>query len=203
MDLTGEERIPAAKAQVWEALNDAEILKQSISGCESVERTSDTEFTAQVTAKVGPVKAKFKGNVTLSDINPPHSYTISGQGSGGAAGFGKGEAKVALEEDGEGATILRYSAHASVGGKLAQIGSRIVDGVANKMAADFFANFNAIVTEKFGAVVAEEGIPETVREEMEAEAMPALAEKAGSMNPMVIGTVAVAVLIAILYYFSR
>jgi hypothetical protein len=203
MELTGEQRIEADRTKVWDALNDPDVLKQCIPGCEALEKVSDTEFNADVTAKVGPVKAKFKGHVTLSDLDPPNGYTLSGEGKGGAAGFGKGEAKVALEEDGAGGTILRYTAHATVGGKLAQIGSRIVDGVANKMAGDFFANFNEIVTGKFAPAGAEEGIPETVQEEIEAEAMPALVEKTRTMNPIVIGTVAVAILIALLYYFSR
>ncbi len=144
MDMKGEHRIEAPRQQVWDALNDPEILKQSIPGCEEIVKTSDTEMTAKVTAKVGPVKAKFQGAVTLSDMNPPESYTISGEGKGGAAGFAKGGAKVALAEDGD-ATILTYEVNANVGGKLAQIGSRLIDGTAKKMANDFFGNFATIV----------------------------------------------------------
>lgn len=140
MDMTGECRIAATRQQVWNALNDPEVLKASIPGCETLEKTSDTGFTATVTAKVGPVKAKFKGNVTLSDVNPPAGYTISGEGAGGAAGFAKGGADVTLTEDG-GETVLSYTVKASVGGKLAQIGSRLVDATARKMANDFFARF--------------------------------------------------------------
>ncbi|WP_207478588.1 SRPBCC family protein [Arenibaculum pallidiluteum] len=141
MDMTGEYRIPAPRARVWEALNDPETLRACIAGCEEVVKVSDTEFTARVVAKVGPVKAKFSGKVTLSDIDPPAGYVITGEGSGGVAGFGKGGATVRLAEDGPDATVLTYEAHASVGGKLAQIGSRLVDSAARKMADDFFSCF--------------------------------------------------------------
>ncbi len=144
MDMKGEYRIPAAQQVVWEALNDPETLKACIPGCETIEKTSDTELTATVKAKVGPVSAKFKGKVTLSDLNPPNSYRISGEGQGGPAGFGKGGATVTLEQDGND-TVLRYDANAQVGGKLAQIGARLVDGAAKKIADQFFSNFAAHV----------------------------------------------------------
>ena len=144
MDMNGEYRISAPRSRVWEALNDPEILKQCIPGCEEIQKQSDTEMTAKVVAKVGPVKAKFAGKVTLSDIDAPNGYTITGEGSGGAAGFGKGGAKVNLVEDGPD-TVLSYTAHAQVGGKLAQIGSRLIDGTARKMADDFFAKFTQVV----------------------------------------------------------
>jgi len=140
MDMKGEYRIPAPQQAVWEALNDPETLKACIPGCETIEKTSDTEMTATVKAKVGPVSARFKGKVTLSDLNPPNSYRISGEGQGGPAGFGKGGATVALEQDGSD-TVLRYEATAQVGGKLAQIGARLVDGAAKKIANEFFSNF--------------------------------------------------------------
>jgi uncharacterized protein len=140
MDMKGEYRIPAPQQAVWEALNDPETLKACIPGCETIEKTSDTEMTATVKAKVGPVSARFKGKVTLSDLNPPNSYRISGEGQGGPAGFGKGGATVSLEQDGSD-TILRYEATAQVGGKLAQIGARLVDGAAKKIANEFFSNF--------------------------------------------------------------
>ncbi len=140
MEMTGEYRIPAPRELVWEALNDPEVLKASIPGCDTLEKLSDTSFAATVTAKVGPVKAKFKGEVALSDIDPPNGYTISGEGKGGAAGFAKGGAKVALEADGAD-TVLRYQVDANVGGKLAQIGSRLIDGTARKMADEFFGAF--------------------------------------------------------------
>src|ERR1700678_3292213 len=114
MDMTGEYRIAAPRAAVWAALNDAEILRQSIPGCEEIDKSSVTEFTAKVMAKVGPVKARFGGKVTLSDIDPPNGYTITGEGSGGAAGFAKGGAKISLLDDGDG-TLLTYAAHANVG----------------------------------------------------------------------------------------
>ena len=145
MDMTGEFRIPAPRDRVWEALNDPDILKQSVPGCTELAKTSDTTFEAKVTAKVGPVKANFSGAVTLSEIDPPASYTISGEGKGGAAGFAKGGATVTLEPDGDG-TLLKYTVTATVGGKLAQIGSRLIDATAKKMAADFFSRFAEVVT---------------------------------------------------------
>jgi len=149
MDMTGEYLVPAPKQAVWEALNDPEILKQCIPGCEEVNKTSDTGFDAKVSAKVGPVKAKFSGAVTLSDIDPPNGYTISGEGKGGAAGFAKGGAKVALSEA-EGGTLLTYEVNAQVGGKLAQIGARLIDSTAKKMANDFFKTFSEVVAASSG-----------------------------------------------------
>jgi len=146
MDMSGEHRISAPREKVWAALNDPAVLQACITGAETVEKVSDTEFTAVVVAKIGPVKAKFKGKVTLSDMDAPNGYTISGEGQGGTAGFGKGGAQVKLSSDGD-ATLLSYTANASVGGKLAQIGSRLVDNVAKKMADDFFTAFAAHVGE--------------------------------------------------------
>ena len=144
MDMTGEFLIPAPRHRVWEALNDPEILKQSIPGCEEIEKLSATELAAKVTAKVGPVKARFGGKVTLSDLDPPNGYKITGEGSGGAAGFAKGGATVRLADDGDG-TKLNYVVEAHVGGKLAQIGSRLIDATARKMAEEFFTRFSGIV----------------------------------------------------------
>ena len=144
MKLADEKRIAAPREVVWEGLNDPDILQKAIPGCESLEKTSDTGFAAEVRAKVGPVKAKFKGQVELSDLNPPESYRISGEGKGGAAGFAKGGATVTLVEDGDG-TILKYEVDADVGGKLAQIGSRLVEGTAKKLAGEFFDNFEQAV----------------------------------------------------------
>lgn len=152
MDMTGEYRIPAPRARVWAALNDPEALRACIPGCEEVVKVSDTEFTAKVVAKVGPVKAKFSGKVTLSDIDPPNGYVITGEGSGGVAGFGKGGATVRLAEDGPDATVLTYEAHASVGGKLAQIGSRLIDATARKLADQFFENFQEAMRGPVAAV---------------------------------------------------
>src|SRR5207245_834820 len=133
------------------------ILKQSIPGCQELDKLSDTEFAGKVVATVGPVRATFSGKVTLSDLDPPQSYTITGEGSGGVAGFAKGSAKVTLTEDGD-ATVLSYAVQAQVGGKLAQIGSRLIDGVARKMAGDFFGRFAAAVApEQPAMAVAEQG----------------------------------------------
>ena len=144
MEMTGEYRISATRENVWAALNDPDILRLAIPGCQTMEKLGETRFTATVQAKVGPVKAKFKGEVELSELNPPVSYIISGEGKGGAAGFAKGGAKVNLAEDGT-ATLLRYDVNARVGGKLAQIGQRLIDSAAKKMANDFFKTFSELV----------------------------------------------------------
>lgn len=142
MELTGEQILPASRARVWAALNDPEILKRCIPGCQEIARVSDTQLTARVGLAVGPVKATFTGKVTLSDLDPPNGYRISGEGQGGVAGFGKGSAVVRLADD-PGGTRLTYSADASVGGKLAQIGSRLVEATARKLSDEFFTRFAA------------------------------------------------------------
>jgi carbon monoxide dehydrogenase subunit G len=147
MDMTGEVRIAAPRPKVWEALNDPDVLKQCIPGCEEIERLSPTELQAKVTAKVGPVKARFGGKVTLSDLDPPNGYKISGQGDGGVAGFAKGGATVKLTPK-NGGTLLAYNVDAQIGGKLAQLGQRLVNGAAKKIADDFFANFANAVNPK-------------------------------------------------------
>jgi carbon monoxide dehydrogenase subunit G len=144
MEMTGSEFIRLPQRRVWDALNDPDVLKACIPGCESVEKVSDTEYRMAMTASVGPVKAKFTGKLLLSDVKPPESYTLSFEGSGGAAGFGKGSSTVSLAPEGDG-TRLSYTAKATVGGKLAQVGSRLIDGVAKKMAEDFFRRFNDTV----------------------------------------------------------
>jgi carbon monoxide dehydrogenase subunit G len=144
MEMNGSQRIEASREEVYAALNDVDVLRQCIPGCESIEKTSDTEMNAKVTLRVGPVKASFSGKVTLSDLDPPNGYTISGEGSGGMAGFAKGGAKVDLVPDGE-ATMLNYTVKAEIGGKIAQLGSRLIDGTAKKLAGDFFAKFSEIV----------------------------------------------------------
>jgi carbon monoxide dehydrogenase subunit G len=143
MEMTGERRIAAPRQRVWEALNDPEVLRQAIPGCESVSRTGEDSFEAKVSVKLGPMAARFGGKVQLSNINPPLSYTISGEGQGGAMGFAKGGADVALEEDGPGATLLRYNVRAQVGGKMAQLGARLIDSTAKSMADQFFDRFAA------------------------------------------------------------
>ncbi|MBN9138963.1 MULTISPECIES: SRPBCC family protein [unclassified Phyllobacterium] len=141
MDMTGEERIAAPREAVWKALNDTEVLKACIPGCESLERISDTELEATVGVKLGPVKARFNGKVELSNLNPPLSYTITGEGKGGIAGFAKGGADVTLIEEG-GETVLTYTVNADVGGKIAQLGSRLISSSAKKLATQFFENLN-------------------------------------------------------------
>ena len=155
MEMSGEERIPASQADTWAALNDPEMLKACVPGCESIDLTAENEYQVLMVARIGPVSAKFKGKLSLSDLNPPNSYAIAFEGQGGAAGFGKGSAQVQLASDGEG-TKLSYQVKANVGGKLAQIGSRLVDAAARKISQDFFAAFNEKVAALHGAHGAEE-----------------------------------------------
>jgi carbon monoxide dehydrogenase subunit G len=163
MEMTGERRIPAPRQQVWEALNDPEALRASIPGCESVERTAEDAFSAKVGVKLGPMSAKFGGKVKLENINPPASYTISGEGNGGAMGFAKGGADVALEELGPSETLLKYNVKAQVGGKMAQLGARLIDSTAKQMADQFFDRFAARLTP---------AEPETAQPEMAEAAAP-------------------------------
>ncbi|HCL64935.1 MAG TPA: carbon monoxide dehydrogenase [Rhizobium sp.] len=152
MDMNGSERIEAPIETVWQALNDAEILRQAIPGCESLEKTSDKDMTAKVVLKIGPIKARFEGAVELLNLNPPTSYTISGEGKGGMAGFAKGGADVLLEADGDAATVLSYNVKAEVGGKIAQLGSRLIDSTAKKLAGEFFSKFATLVAGGSGQV---------------------------------------------------
>ena len=145
VNMDGEERIDAPIGKVWEALNDPEILKACIPGCESLDKKSERELAATVALKIGPIKARFNGEVELKNLKPPHSYTIEGEGKGGIAGFAKGGADDALKEDGDG-TILSYTAKADVGGKMAQLGSRLIQSTSKKLAAQFFADFNKKVS---------------------------------------------------------
>ena len=140
MIMTGEVQLPASREVVYAKLNDTEVLKACIPGCEELNKTSDTEFQAVATTKIGPVKARFKGRVQLSDLDPPNGYRISGEGEGGVAGFAKGGAKVVLSDKDEG-TLLTYTVEAQIGGKLAQLGQRLINGTAKKLADQFFANF--------------------------------------------------------------
>lgn len=146
MNITGEYTIPGDRQEVWDALNDAEVLKACIPGCEEMERVSDTEFLARITAKIGSIRAKLKGVIELSNIDPPNSYTISGSGQGGVAGFVKGGAQVKLSDAGAGGTLLAYEVQVDLGGKLAAVGSRVIQGVAKKMADDFFGKFARVVS---------------------------------------------------------
>ncbi len=206
MDMSGEQRIPAPQQAVWDALYDPEVLKICIPGCESVEKLSETRFTTKLVMAVGPVKAKFAGEVTLGDIDAPNSCTITGKGSGGAAGFGKMAAKINLSTEGN-ETVLRYTANASVGGKLAQIGARLVDSTAKKMADQFFDRFVKHMTNNpaggFGGtapITAQAAAIETAPVPTDAPAAP----KASGDNKFVwIGLVVVAAAAIIIWYVSR
>jgi carbon monoxide dehydrogenase subunit G len=221
MDMTGEYRIPAPRSAVWDALNDPDVLKACIPGCESLERAGD-EMVATVVAKIGPVKAKFAGKVRIENPDPPNGYSIVGEGQGGVAGFAKGGADVRLAEDGDG-TILTYTAKAQVGGKLAQLGSRLIDGTAKMMAEQFFTAFSekvgaaaapaasaveaealheaeAVLEPEGGVVEAREAaLDKAVHAVEAAEArVEAAAAKAGPSGPMVWALVALAVLVVII-----
>ncbi|TVR97352.1 MAG: carbon monoxide dehydrogenase [Rhodospirillales bacterium] len=146
MRMEGQQRIVRPPAVVWAALNDPDTLKHCIPGCESLEKVSDSEFRGVAVVRVGPVQARFRGTVTLSDVHPPHRYRIRGEGQGGAAGFARGGADVRLDPEGEG-TLLSYVVDATVGGKLAQVGSRLVDQAARQLAAAFFTRLDAYLSE--------------------------------------------------------
>ena len=194
MELKGEFRIPASRAVVWAGLNDPEVLKKCIPGCRALEKHSDTNFSAEVVFKVGPVKAPFKGKVTLSDLDPPNGYKIVGEGQGAAAGFARGEATVRLAEDG-GATVLSYEAHATVGGKLAQIGQRLLDATAHKLAGEFFGKFSEVVSVP-AEEAAEAATPAAGAEEA-AEPAP------GGISPWLWVAGVLAVVAALLLIFGR
>lgn len=144
--IEGEERIAAPIDRVWAALNDPEVLKESIPGCQKLEMKSPTEMAAVVVLKIGPIKATFQGEVTLKNLNPPNAYTIQGEGKGGIAGFAKGGADVTLTADGADTTVLKYAAKADVGGKIAQLGSRLIESTSKKLAGQFFSTFNEKVS---------------------------------------------------------
>ncbi|QUS38841.1 carbon monoxide dehydrogenase [Tardiphaga alba] len=146
MQMNDSQTIPASREAVWAALNNPDVLKQCIPGCQELEMTSPTEMTAKVVIKVGPVKATFGGKVTLSDLDPPNGYKITGEGSGGVAGFAKGGAAIQLEAVGDNETILHYQVDSQIGGKLAQLGGRLIDATAKKLAGEFFTKFGAVVS---------------------------------------------------------
>jgi len=147
MEMTGEQLVLLPQAETWEALHDPAILKDCVPGCESITKTSDTEYDVLMVAKVGPVSAKFKGKMTVSDADPPRAYTLKFEGQGGVAGFARGEAVISLAPEGA-STRLSYTAKATVGGKLAQVGARLIDGVAKQLAGKFFDSFNKRVSQK-------------------------------------------------------
>jgi carbon monoxide dehydrogenase subunit G len=150
MDLTSQQALPVPQLTAWDALNDIAVLQAAIPGCESITPAGDNQYELAIMAAVGPVKARFKGKLRLDEIEPPQSYTIHFEGQAGQAGHGKGHASVRLEPNGPNETILHYTAHATVGGKIAQIGSRLVDMAAQKMATEFFANFTQALVETHG-----------------------------------------------------
>ncbi len=153
MEMQGNRLLAITQQQAWDALNDPEVLKTCIAGCDKVERTAENEFTVGVSIKIGPVAAKFSGKISLADMLPPQSYTLSFEGQGGPAGFGKGSAKVQLTPV-TGGTELTYSVQASVGGKIAQLGQRLIDGVAKSMAEDFFKRFDQEMQKQYPPVEA-------------------------------------------------
>jgi carbon monoxide dehydrogenase subunit G len=201
MEMQGSVVIPAPRQTVWDALNDPEILRQSIPGCQSITQISPTEIDASVRTKVGPVSATFNGKVTLSDLDPPNGYTISGEGKGGAAGFAKGGAKVALTDEGDG-TRLTYDVSATVGGKLAQIGSRLIDQTSKKLADEFFTKFSQNVGAA-AATAAAAPVPEAAPAAAAAPAPQApVSESKRGISSWIWIPVLVAVIGAILWYYS-
>lgn len=183
MQMTGEQRIPAPRETVWRALNDAKILEACIPGCQELVKTSDTQMAATAVLKVGPVTAKFQGAVTLSDLDPPNGYRITGEGQGGVAGFAKGGAVVRLEADGN-ETILHYDVSADVGGKLSQLGGRLIDATAKKLSAAFFTRFAEEIEAQYGGksgnteAVAPQSAPSSL-----AAAQPPVASSAPQSEP--------------------
>lgn len=197
MELVGDRLIPASIERTWEALNDPEVLRRSMPGCESLERTGDDAFTALLALRVGPVNARFKGNLRLSDVAPAAGYKLQFDGQGGVAGFGKGSAQVQLAPEGANQTRLRYTAQAQVGGKIAQVGSRLVDATAAKLAEDFFKRFEAILAEE--RAQAAPATPAAVAE----RAPPTLSTPASTRRPWPWMAAAAASAFALLYFFSR
>jgi carbon monoxide dehydrogenase subunit G len=199
MELSNTRIVPAPPEAVFRALNDPEVLKACVPGCESLERVGDDAFQAQMTARIGPVSAKFSGRMTLADVDPPHGYTLRFEGQGGAAGFARGEARVRLEPAEGGQTSLRYDVDAQVGGKLAQIGSRLVDGAAAKLADDFFARFTA----RFAAPANEDALASAPsRADASADPLPRRLAEKGAWTRFV-AIAALVVILAWLYFRGR
>jgi uncharacterized protein len=182
MDMTGERHIAAPRQVVWDALNDTATLKASIPGCESLEKTGDNQMKATAAVKLGPISARFNGAVTLSDIDAPNSYTITGEGQGGVAGFAKGGAKVFLTDEDDG-TLLKYEVNAQVGGKLAQLGARLIDATAKQMAEQFFTKFSGEVGRLVPAEAAAAASPAAANAAHPA-APPPLAPPPSAVGPM-------------------
>jgi carbon monoxide dehydrogenase subunit G len=188
MKITGEQMIKASRQRVWEALNDPEVLKQCIPGCQSLEKEAEDRLKATVAIKVGPIGARFNGAVTLSELDPPNSYVISGEGQGGTAGFAKGSARVKLTED-DGGTLLNYEVNAEVGGRLAQVGGVIIDATAKQLSGVFFKRFGEIVTAP-AAVAAEAAPAAAAPEPATGEAAPTAAPSAAVSAPPLLPRVA-------------
>jgi carbon monoxide dehydrogenase subunit G len=206
MEMSGEYRIAAPRETVWVALNDPAVLKECIPGCQSLDKRSDTEMAAKVQVRIGPVKAVFNGEVTLANINPPSGYTIAGEGKGGVAGFAKGSADVALEEDGAD-TVLRYKASAQVGGKLAQIGARLIDATARQLADEFFGALSRRIAAPPAEVEQEAVVADVIRDpEVTAEAIEERAEVAAGTGflggPYVWGLLAIIAIVLLIYFLS-
>jgi len=200
MEFTGRYQIPASPQAVWAALNDPDVLKSCIPGCERIAKTSPTEFEATAKLKIGPVSATFNGKVTLAEMDPPHRLILKGEGQGGVAGFARGEAEVILAPE-NGGTALSYTAKANVGGKLAQIGQRLIDGAARRIADDFFARFANVVGTTTGAMLPQER--ETLSLECETEpttaAEEALRREGLAPEIWVVGLIAVIVILLVLF----
>jgi uncharacterized protein len=184
MDMTGERRIPAPRSMVWDALNDPATLKTCIPGCERLEATSEQDMEATAAVRIGPIAARFNGKVHLSDIDPPNGYTISGEGQGGVAGFAKGGAKVRLVDDGLAATVLTYEVQAQVGGKMAQLGARLIDSTAKSLADTFFNNLTKELTLQM-APNAERSFPSAPSEDIAPVSPAAIPRPAVSMWSMI------------------
>lgn len=200
MEFSGRYVIPAAPETVWAALNDPEVLKACINGCERMEKTDPSHFAAAVTLKIGPVKATFNGKVALEEMDPPHRCVLRGEGQGGVAGFAKGEAEILLSPDGEG-TALAYTAKASIGGKLAQIGQRLIDGAAKQIADDFFARFANLVGTTPGSILPQDREDIHVEAQLPADGTATEEARREGLAPeiWVVGLIAVIVILLILF----
>lgn len=203
MNLSGEYKLPLPRQAVWEGLNDPDVLKRCIPGCEELIKSSDTEMSAKVALKIGPMSAKFSGKVTLSEIDPPKGYKIAGEGQGGVAGFGKGSAVVSLEEDGSNATILRYTADSQVGGKIAQLGSRLIDATAKKLADEFFGKFAAAMAERAGPQGATAGSADAAVQPNAPAPVATAAASGSGLSPAIWIPALVVVLAAVYWLASR
>jgi len=202
VELTGQQLINAPRQKVYEALNDPDILRQAIPGCESLEKKSDTEMEATVAIRIGPVKARFNGTVELTNLNPPESYTLVGEGKGGPAGFAKGSADVKLTEE-DGKTLLDYAVKTDIGGKIAQLGSRLMDSTAKKLSGEFFSKFGSLVEEETGAAEADSGetageAPGAAVSATETAAAPPVTSGLAAKLPWIIG----AAIVVLLIYWS-